>query len=78
MGQASDKDIWSHATDSGAVVVTKDEDFVILRLAHGQGPAIVWVRLGNTRRLALLASMETLMPMMIEALERGETLIEIA
>ena len=58
--------------------MTTDDDFITLRLSHGKGPAIVWIRMGNTRRAALLAAMEPLMPMMIEALEPGETLIEIA
>ncbi len=77
LGDASDKAIWNHAAGTGAVIVTKDEDFVTLRLTHSDGPAILWIRLGNTRRAALLAALDPLMPKFIEALERGETLIEI-
>jgi predicted nuclease of predicted toxin-antitoxin system len=77
MGHASDDEIWNQAANRGAAIVTKDEDFVTLRLARTQGPAILWIRLGNTRRSALLAALEPLMPALIEALQRGETLIEI-
>jgi len=42
-----------------------------------EGPAVVWLRLGNTRRAALLARVEAELPAIVAALERGETLIEI-
>jgi len=56
--------------------VTKDEDFAIRRLLRG-GPSVVWLRFGNTRRIALLARIEAELPAIVAALERGETLIEI-
>jgi len=40
-------------------------------------PAIVWLRIGNTRRATLLQWFEPLLPQVEEALERGETLIEV-
>ena len=66
----------NYAIGVGAVIVTKDEDFAIRRLLAG-GPAIVWLRLGNTRRAALLTRIESEWPAIIAALERGETLIEV-
>lgn len=56
--------------------MTKDEDFAIRRLL-AEGPAVVWLRFGNTRRIALLARVEAELPAIVGALERGETLIEI-
>ena len=76
MVSASDHVIREHATSVGAVIVTKDEDFAIRRLL-ADGPAIVWLRLGNTRRAALLTRIEAELPAIIAALERGETLIEV-
>jgi predicted nuclease of predicted toxin-antitoxin system len=76
MVSASDDAIREHATSVGAVIVTKDQDFAIPRLL-ADGPAIVWLRLGNTRRAALLARVEAELPAIIAALERGETLIEV-
>jgi predicted nuclease of predicted toxin-antitoxin system len=60
----------------GAVIVTKDEDFAVRRLLMG-GPSVVWLRLGNTRRVALLARVEAEVPAIVAALERGETLVEV-
>jgi len=56
--------------------VTKDEDFAIRRLLS-EGPAVVWLRVGNTRRLALLARIEGELPAIVAALERGEMIIEV-
>jgi predicted nuclease of predicted toxin-antitoxin system len=54
MTSASDGAIREHATLVGAVIVTKDEDFAVRQLLMG-GPWVVWLRLGNTRRDALLS-----------------------
>jgi predicted nuclease of predicted toxin-antitoxin system len=59
------------------VIVTKDEDFAVHQLLHG-GPSIVWVRIGNTRRAELLRRFDVELPKIMAALERGETLIELA
>jgi predicted nuclease of predicted toxin-antitoxin system len=59
-----------------AVIITKDEDFAIRRLLQ-EGPSIVWVRIGNTRRVDLLRRMEAELSAIVTALDRGETLIEI-
>ena len=75
--RANDLDIWHRAQKHASVIVTKDEDFVTLRLTGTGGPAILWIRLGNTRKSALLAALEPLLPAIIEALERGESLVEI-
>ena len=76
MATAPDSAIRDYAASVGAVIVTKDEDFVIRGVLTG-GPAVVWLRLGNTRRAALLARVERELPAIVAALERGETLIEI-
>lgn len=74
----SDQTIWQHATDINGVIVTKDEDFVVLAQLRGSGPAVVWVRYGNVRRAELLGRFAEVWPTVVEALTRGETLIEIA
>jgi predicted nuclease of predicted toxin-antitoxin system len=76
MTSASDSTIWEYASTVGAVIVTKDEDFAIRRLLS-EGPAIVWLRMGNSRRVALLDRVEAELPAIVAALERGEKLIEV-
>ncbi len=59
-----------------AVIITKDEDFAIRGLLR-EGPSIVWVRIGNTRRVELLRRIEAELSAIVTALHQGETLIEI-
>ena len=74
---APDNEIWDAALASSSAIVTKDEDFAQRRTLSTDGPPIVWVRLPNTRTRDLLAWFETVLPGLIDALERGETLIQV-
>ena len=76
MASASDAVIRDYAASVAAVIMTKDEDFAVRRLLSG-GPAVVWLRLGNTRRAAMLSRVEAALPAIVAALEQGDTLIEI-
>jgi predicted nuclease of predicted toxin-antitoxin system len=77
MDSAADTAIWDYASITGAVIVTKDEDFAQRKVLREGGPRVVWIRLPNTRRAALLVWFEAVMPSLLEALQRGETLIEV-
>jgi predicted nuclease of predicted toxin-antitoxin system len=50
LGDASDRTIWNYALAAGAVIISKDEDFSQRKALGDEGPAIVWIRLRNTRR----------------------------
>ena len=78
MLSARDPDVWKHASAIGAVLITKDEDFVTMRAFHPDGPPIVWVRLGNTTNKALLAHFVSTLPLIVAALERGETIVVVS
>jgi len=77
MAEASDRDIRDYALRVGAVIVTKDEDFAERRARLGSGPAIVWIRVGNTSRRDLLVWWRFRLPTFVDALTRAEQLIEI-
>lgn len=77
IGAATDQMIWAYARDRTAVVVTKDQDFAELTRTDPDGPAVVWLRLGNTTRAALLRTLDPLLPEILAALESGERLIEV-
>jgi predicted nuclease of predicted toxin-antitoxin system len=75
---ASDERIWDYTAAAGAVLVTKDEDFVTMRaLSKRGGPAVIWVRIGNTTRRVLIARFDAAFAAIVEALKRGETVIQI-
>lgn len=77
--EAEDATIWNHALETGAAIVTKDEDFVA-RAAHAidtNSPVIVWLRVGNTTNRALLAWMATRLAGTLELMNQGHRLVEV-
>lgn len=74
---ASDLEVWDCALGTSAVIVSKDEDFVILRSIRTPSPPIVWIRRGNTSRRELLRWIEPLFPQILAALRKGEDLVEV-
>ncbi len=77
MATTSDRAIWSYAIACGPVIITKDQDFASRRATEPNGPPIVRLRCGNTRRHELLGWFEQHFSGVLAAPERGETLIEI-
>ena len=75
--QADDNTIWQHALADDAIIITKDEDFPIRASASRCAPCIVWLRIGNASRRALLAWLEPRLPAIEALLEQGEKLIEV-
>lgn len=76
---ADDRAIWQYAVDTGSVIVTKDEDFAILSDGTNEtGPSVVWLRVGNTRKAELLRWFEPLLPRILNELDHGERLVEVA
>lgn len=76
-GDAPDSALWRYALEHDAVIITKDEDFANMVATGRAGPAVVWVRVGNTRRAALLTWFEPLIERIVEMVETGQRLIEL-
>lgn len=76
-GDAPDRALWRYALDHQAVVVTKDEDFAQMVAIEDDSPTVVWIRVGNTRRAALLAWFEPSIERIVSMVERGDQVIEL-
>jgi predicted nuclease of predicted toxin-antitoxin system len=74
---ADDTPIWRYALRHQAVVITKDEDFPHRLSQSGTSPVIIWLRIGNTSRKALLSWFEPLIPQIIQLIQQGERLVEV-
>lgn len=74
---ANDDTIWQWALANAAVVITKDEDFPRRALVSRSAPVIVWLRVGNSSRRALLVWLEPLLPQIEAEIARGESIIEV-
>lgn len=75
---AEDRTIWQYAKERGLTIITKDEDFQAL--ANWQGsipPQVVWVRLGNCRKAALLEAFSKILPELRGLLAAGDAVVEI-
>ncbi len=74
---ATDREIWNYAKKNEFIVVSKDEDFFYLATADSSGPTLIWVRLGNCRKAALLSAFDGILPKLLEALSSEQRIIEI-
>jgi predicted nuclease of predicted toxin-antitoxin system len=74
---ATDQQIWDEAISRSAVLVTKDRDFPLRRTARNDGPAILWVRVGNMSNQRLIDLVLRALPGITDAVERGEAVVEL-
>jgi predicted nuclease of predicted toxin-antitoxin system len=74
---AADSAVWDFAMVEGAAILTKDEDFAARRLREANGPVVVWLRVGNCSRAALVRWLVPLVGSIQRLVEAGETLIEV-
>jgi predicted nuclease of predicted toxin-antitoxin system len=74
---ATDPLVWDFAFRQEAAILTKDEDFAARRLRETRGPVIIWLRVGNCSRAALIRWLLPLLPSMEQLVAAGETLIEV-
>ena len=75
--EAGDGAIWRYIISVGAALITKDEDFAALSRSRPDGPAVVWLRIGNTSNRALRDRLSPMLAEIVRLIEAGERLIEI-
>jgi len=75
MVAASDRAIAERAEADGSVLVSKDEDFVTLRLPDRF--AFLWLRCGNATNRALSEWLDARWKRIEAALEAGERFVEV-
>ena len=75
--EASDERIFDAARSAGAVVMTKDVDFVSILERRGPPPQVLWVTCGNTSDARLREILGRVFGTALEMLTAGEALVEI-
>ena len=75
--EASDQCIWDYAVAQGRALVSKDEDFLHLATLSEFAAPLIWVRLGNCRKQALLAAFDALLLHLLTALAEGKRVVEL-
>ncbi|MBV9901111.1 MAG: DUF5615 family PIN-like protein, partial [Alphaproteobacteria bacterium] len=76
LGSGSDRAVWDEARRAGAIIVSKDEDFIIRR-RDVEGPQVLWIRTGNTTRRALVLRFEAVWSNLSPLLEAGQPVVEL-
>jgi predicted nuclease of predicted toxin-antitoxin system len=77
LGEATDRAIFVAARDAGAVILTKDSDFVTLLERYGTPPQVLWVTAGNTATEHVQALLGATWPRVVALVGPGERLVEI-
>ena len=72
---AGDQEIAGHVEAQACVLVSKDEDFLTLRLPDRF--AFMWLRCGNCTNRVLVGWIETRWDRLIALLQAGERMIEV-
>ena len=75
---AKDREVFLAAREAGAVVLTKDSDFVLLLEQLGSPPQILWITVGNTSNARLREVLLKSFPTAQTLLLCGEPLVEIS
>ena len=60
---------WRIALESGCVLVPKDEDFAEWSRLREPAPAVLWLRIGNLKKVELRAKLVPLLPELVERLQ---------
>jgi predicted nuclease of predicted toxin-antitoxin system len=77
LATANDGAIWELALVRDAALITKDRDFVTLRIARQAEPPIIWLRFGNCDTDTLIRRVIGSLDLIVAAVERGEAVIEV-
>ncbi len=75
---AKDPPIFQAARAAGAVVMTKDSDFVEMLRRLGPPPKVLWLTCGNTSNARLREILTIVLPKALQLLDGGDNLVEIS
>ena len=74
--QTSDREIWAEAISESRIVVSKDEDFLILASRIGDEGRLMWLRIGNCRTEDLIHRLELGWDQIVDAFQSGQRVVE--
>ena len=74
---SKDTEIFFAAKSSDAIVMTKDDDFIILLDRYGPPPQVIWLTGGNTSTARLQEVLALRLSDALSLLEAGESLVEV-
>ncbi len=76
LADASDHAVWHQAEKLGAVVITRDADYLDLATQTDSGPSVLWLRIDNMRLTDVSRILESILPEVVQRIEPGARLVE--
>jgi predicted nuclease of predicted toxin-antitoxin system len=73
---AEDAELWSYVSAHNVILISKDEDFADMILQRPTA-RLIWIRVGNCRKVFLLNLFRQIWSRIKERLEKGDFFIEI-
>lgn len=77
LGAAGDNMIAKEAINRNAILVTKDEDFIVQSNLGRLDIPIIWIRFGNTTNRTLWKRLAPVLPDILTSLAGGEKIVEV-
>lgn len=77
LGAASDNMIAKEVINRKAILVTKDEDFIVQSNLGRLAVPIIWIRFGNTTNHVLWKRLAPVLPDILTSLAGGEKIVEV-
>ena len=75
---AEDDEIFETARIIGAVLITKDANFVALLERHGPPPQVLWVTCGNTSNARMRRILAEQLATIVQLFQQGEPIVELS
>lgn len=74
---SDDITIFGNAKISGAVIITKDSDFINLVDYYGAPPQVIWLRCGHTSNASLQRILEKKFQVIVTHLQNNSPIVEV-
>jgi predicted nuclease of predicted toxin-antitoxin system len=74
--EGSDAQVWAYASENDFVLISKDDDFVTI---YSKTPSarLLWIRIGNCRRVFLLKVFREQWQRLLARFESGDRFVEL-
>lgn len=77
LASATDREIWRHCAAKGIHLISKDEDFLDCSLRDPADISLIWVRIPDCRKAALIAAFADALSRLEAAIASGQRVIEL-
>jgi predicted nuclease of predicted toxin-antitoxin system len=78
LDEADDQAVWRWAIGERRVVISKDEVLFFLATRSGDAGSLLWIRLGDCRKAALIDALDRSIDAVVAAFTSGQQVVELS